>query len=1188
MYLQKIKLVGFKSFVEPTTINLAKKITAIVGPNGCGKSNVIDAIRWVMGESSAKQLRSEAMSDVIFNGSSQRKPLGRASIELTFDNSDASFGGEYAKYSTIAVKREIERGGTSTYFLNNSRCRRKDIVDLFLGTGLGSNSYAIIEQGTISQFIEAKPEDLRLYLEEASGISRYKEKRKETESHINHTKENLNRLNDIRTEIEQQLKHLKTQANTAERYKKLAQEQRFTQAQWHSLAWQELQENKIILNTQLEQAQIQLQDNITAQLTCESTINANKQEYDLQRQSHDTTQEKFYTYTNKITQQEQQLQYRQDEQTRLQQNIAKIANTVINLQHNYELEQLELNKVTQEESELNQQQPAIKTQLQQIDNELQAKNLACEQNQQNIQTLNTTLQQTKQNLAITQTKLANIKHNISNEQKHLEKLQQEFATCNQEQNTAIIENLEQQQQELEQQNIALQNKHKELQQQINNLKQVIQINNNELQKSRQQQQILAGKNASLSALQEASLKSNDAQQQRWLQEKNLFTSKRLLQNIHVETGYEKAIETVMTHYLDAFCVDNFDLLMQQNWHNRPSNNVTIFATQTRLNQHNLHKIDNVNQATSIIIASKNLPRLSDKISATFSLPNFVYNIYIAQDWHEAQQHYNNLANHESIVTMDGIWFGQNWLYVLGKNDLKAGVLQREQELTQLQNELQIQDTLIKEYEQRQQQEQNNLKILEHQAIDLNKNIQSCSASLHKIQGELVAKKHQIVYMQQRQKNLTNEIQHHETTLEQYTNQLTSLNITYDELNISKNQVEQQLQPLQNNANLVRQEIEVLRQQLNKLRNTLHNNRHRCEILTNQSQFLQNNLKQHVNKLQDLQQEQIKHQKNYDDNVQPLEQQEIDLHKLINEKLEIAQILEQYKKQLQNQEYEIKVLEEKNRLYNKNIIESQEQLNKTQLQIQEIILKQEYHSQQVIDLDFILDDLLVTLTENTQQQQTLSLQNLEETSNHLKEKIKRLGSINLTAYDEYIKQQERKNYLDEQNQDLLDALATLESAINKIDKDTKDKFHTTYTTVNNRFKEIFPRIFNGGQASLQLTENNLLETGISITAQPPGKRNSSIHLLSGGEKALTAIALIFAIFQLNPAPFCLLDEVDAPLDDTNVLRFSNLLKEISLSVQLIFISHNKLTLEIADQLTGVTMHEPGVSRIVDVNIENLDS
>lgn len=1232
MHLKKIKLVGFKSFVDPTIIHLRSKIAAILGPNGCGKSNIIDAVRWVMGESSAKQLRGTAMADVIFNGSAQRKPLGQASIELIFDNNDAGIGGEYARYSEIAVRRVIGRDGVSDYYLNGTNCRRRDIVDLFLGTGLGVNSYAIIEQGTISQFIEAKPDELRLYLEEAAGISKYKERRRETENRIRHTRDNLARLNDIRLELDQQLKHLKTQANAAERYKKLKHEERQTKAELYALHAHQLRQQLHHLEASIHVDAAKLEDKDAAQHSCSAKISAGREQHQEILARCNAIQENYYRLGADVARLEQQLQHEKERKQQLNVAIAKSEHAQQETRAQQQQDQAQLDLLQGEMDKFGVVHPEARAELQVAEQKQQRKEQQLREHSALLEACRIDLAYCERQRDVAHTKLQHTQQTIANEEQRLHKLHGEFVNFNaSNDNQTEIQQLEEAQDILQDQNNALHSELTTKQQAITEQRAACDKLKGELNTLRHQMQVFAGKRASLESLQEAALGKNDALQKKWLHEHSLEHRPRLLQELKVAAGWEKAVEAVLTGYLDAIYVD--DIALAHMWNSFPEGRLALFDAKTDGDSASVSYDANVSGSVNAV----NLPALFSKIEAKHALcRSLLAGIYVAADLTAALQARTALARHESIVTVDGIWLGRDWLVIEGKAEARRGIIQRERELKELVLRLQEYEQLIADKEDSLQEEHQVILQREQEYHEIQRKLRETTAALGKIHGEISAKHQHAAYLAQRYQTLQQEIHNHESVVATTRALYADLEQAWRSDVEKQAALQEQQRVLQAMQESLMRDVDMARTKVAELRKALDAQEMRREMLQTQLTYLRNNLARATKRCDELVCEHASLIESLQASVAPLAAKERELQEKVSTRFGVEKELQTAKLQVSASEHALSELEEKRAQLQEEYQALQQQLERQRLGAQELKTKRDGYVEQVAELGYVAEELLQELmlvmaknrngdasddggvSDNDDSNDSggdgsdsvindsvindgdssgstsndadvalnayVALGEWEARLLRITTRVERLGAVNLAAIDELTRQNERKTYLDAQHQDLIDALTTLEQAINKIDQETKEKFHLVFQDVDARFRALFPYIFGGGKAYLELCGNNLLESGVMIFAQPPGKRNSSIHLLSGGEKALTAIALIFAIFQRNPAPFCILDEVDAPLDDTNVARFCRLVKEMAETVQLIFISHNKLTLEIADQLTGVTMQEPGVSRIVEVDIQ----
>ncbi len=1164
MRLHSIKLAGFKSFVDPTTVHFPANLSAVVGPNGCGKSNIIDAVRWVMGESSAKQLRGESLDDVIFNGSVARKPVGQAAIELNFDNSDGTLTGQYASYTEISIRREITRDGQSTYFLNSTRCRRRDIIDIFLGTGLGPRSYAIIEQGMISRLIEAKPEELRSYLEEAAGISKYKERKHETELRIKHTQENLARLNDVREELEKQLDHLQRQANAAERYKVLKQEERVLKAQILALRYRALQQQFQQQAADIEKYQQQLAEKLAQQQELESQLEQQRELQNVTNAQSSESQAQYYRISNEVTQLEQTIQHQTE-------RCAQWRNEQQELVRNTSLLQQQLDDIEQAQIQLSSEVATIDPEViaaQQKSAESQTALLQAEQAlhtwQMDWEKFNHESAETEQRVHVEQTRIQHLTQHLQIVEQRIARLQQEH------QQQSQLLNVEPES-DLERQSQTLQIARTECEQSLQKITHEIasQRENNqrllaELDNAKNQSQTLHGQLASLEALQQAALGQNEELVVDWLQQQRLADKQRLAQTLQVETGWEQAIETVLERYLQAVCVEDLTEL-EQGLAQLPQGNLTFVAKVTEQASASLDKPE----YTSLL----------SKVQAAWSLAPLLAGIYVTETLAEALSLSTRLSAHESIITRDGVWLGKNWLLVAHKADEKTGVLKRERERHELTNAL---ATMAEQIQQRQAA----LAAGEERVRELERQREVKQQEAAELIAQHADLRAQQQVLKARYEQAGERVRQINVELEDCAEQLAA---DQKALLLARESLEQAQQDLAAQSTKREELVQVktqyqseqdaARQQANADKEAAHQLALRLQAAKLQLETGVQNRARLQQQLQQINERQEFLQQTIAESDAPLAQLREQVETLIEQRAVADEQLKNIQQQVEALEQTLRQLEKQRHEIDQHVVAERNNLEQAKLAGQALEVRSTALQEQVqesgAELETILNELPADAHDNISEDQL----------NSITRKIDRLGPINLAAIDEFTTLQERKTYLDTQYTDLTEALATLEDAISKMDKETRTRFKDTFDLVNNNFQTLFPRLFGGGRASLEMGgDDDLLLADVTVMAQPPGKRNSTIHLLSGGEKALTAIALVFSLFQLNPAPFCILDEVDAPLDDANVVRFCNLVREMSEKVQFIFISHNKLAIEMGQHLAGVTMQEAGVSRLVAVDME----
>lgn len=1113
MRLKLIKLAGFKSFVEPTRIEFSADMTAVVGPNGCGKSNVIDAVRWVLGESSARHLRGENMTDVIFNGSLNRSAHGRASVELVFDNPHNRVPGEFGRFSEISVRREVLRDGSNHYQINGQKCRRKDVTDLFLGTGLGPRSYAIIEQGTVSRLVESRPADLKLFMEEAAGVSRYKERRRETEQRIRHTQENLERLGDIRGELGSRLEHLRAQAETAERYKQLKSRSRAARAELiGSELWAletRLGEAKAEL-TQAEQALAALDAKRTADEGRHVTLSVARQEAQAEQASR---QQQIFLGGQAIARLEQQQLHQNELGRDWQARRALLGERIEGIraqlasQHEQLTEgslkgELEAARLEQCEQLLTDQQALRLAASEQLELARQRQ----QQWQQQLGQLQGRLNQTRAEVNGLQelqakTRLARLK--LEDEQSGpldgAEELQPRLDAL-----AAELELGRARQAELEAQWQTAVARHEEC-------------------KGQQ------GRQTGLLRELEARLTTLDQILGEQMQGANLAD------RLQVAPEWAQALDKVLGRWLTAQPSDACNLEQSGLW---------IGPAQ---------------------------PAVPGTLAARLSgehIPAFLNAIWLVADREEALARQSGLPAGESLLTPAGDWFGPNWadlgqggalgtLALLGERErLHTELAAGQQALGQLNEQLRATDAErarlqgaheqsqrdVREQEQRWQQLREAWSLLEGQRQARLQRLGQLGEELQRLDREQADEAQRLAKARAR--------------------------LELDEAQLAE--LQEQGEPLAEALLLAQERVGSAERALEEARLRREQQQASCQ----RWQLEQQNLSQLIAlREQELARLGLELAELKGPDAQAVQ----DISPLLSEQRSLeAQQLACHQR-LAELEKQLGELEQTRSADHKQLVQIQEKLATLRLERERNLTRRQGLHEQFEELGVRLIDLdqavLIAADRGKLRQE---IQTLET-------QVEALGAINLAALEEYEEAKTRSTYLENQCQDLEQALETLSQAIKRIDKETQIRFRDTFDKVNEDLKSLFPKVFGGGSAWLELTSDDLLEAGVSIMARPPGKKNATIALLSGGEKALTALALVFAIFRLNPAPFCLLDEVDAPLDEVNVGRFCSLVKEMSSTVQFVYISHNKVSMEMAEQLIGVTMQEPGVSRIVSVDI-----
>ena len=1160
MRLSKIKLAGFKSFVDPTSLKLPGNLTGIVGPNGCGKSNVIDAVRWVMGESSAKHLRGNSMDDVIFNGSSGRKPVGMASVELLFDNSDGTAPGPYAQYNEISVKRSVTRDGQSKYYLNNSHCRRRDIADLFLGTGLGPRSYAIIEQGMISRLIEAKPEEMRVYIEEAAGISKYKERRRETENRIRHTRDNLARLDDLREEIEKQLARLKRQSRAAERYKELKAEERRYKAEQLALRWRELKQELDGRDQAIKQTQAQLEKLLTEQRTIESKIESQRQQHDEANDQLNTIQGKYYSLGAEISGVEQSIKHQQDLQQRQKTDMDQIEEE---LRETTQALQSDRDSIEALEKQLAADTPRVdqaRSREAEISGLYHQAEEAMHDWQQVWDDFNKQYSDTTQKAQVENSRIEQLERHIEQLQQRMKRIEHEQEALSGENLDEKIAELEQQLSEIEQQKAEHEQKLESVLGQIRETREQIVMTEQESAGQRRKIHEHQGRLSSLEALQQAALGKEDRPVNQWLERQGLGGKKRFAEQLEVESGWEQAVETVLGDTLEAVCVDDIDSLSR---------------TLDELDKSNLSLVETTPSSAESATAASGL--LLEKIQADIELGQFMNDIRIADDMDAALAMRSSLTRGQSVITPDGIWMGRNWLRIRRDQQAKQGVLAREHDIRDIKQQLDELEKTVATLNETLQSQRDQLHEHEHRREQIQNDVNYKHTELNDVRSRINAHKSRQEHVSKHGQNLADEYAEIEKQINEENSAIEQATLRRNESVGLLEQLTEKRDELSEQRDALREKVHQHRQELQQQREQLQELAVRIEGMSTRKQSLEFNIQRLSQNQQTQQHRRDELEVLLEKSGEPIEQLEQQLKELLDRRLRSEESLAEARRTVESINQLLRELETDRSEHEQLGQDVRGKLEQMKLDSQELRVRGQTVVEQLQETGQQPEELLANLEADA------NSEDWTEKVAKIAQRISRLGPINLAAIDEYQEEQERKNYLDEQHADVSAALETLENAIAKIDKETRTRFKDTYDHVNTKLKDKFPRLFGGGAAYLEMTGDDLLSTGITVMARPPGKRITNIHLLSGGEKALTAVALVFAIFELNPAPFCILDEVDAPLDEANVGRFCQLVKEMSEAVQFIYITHNKTTMELSEQLSGVTMREAGVSRLVSVDV-----
>ncbi|KJK05560.1 MULTISPECIES: chromosome segregation protein SMC [Pseudomonas] len=1154
MRLKCIRLAGFKSFVDPTTVNFPSNMAAVVGPNGCGKSNIIDAVRWVMGESSAKNLRGESMTDVIFNGSTSRKPVSQASIELVFDNSDSTLVGEYAAYAEISIRRKVTRDGQNTYYLNGTKCRRRDITDIFLGTGLGPRSYSIIEQGMISKLIEAKPEDLRNFIEEAAGISKYKERRRETENRIRRTHENLERLTDLREELERQLERLHRQAQAAEKYKEYKAEERQLKAQLAALRWQALDQQVAQREGVIGDQEVAFEALVAEQRNADASIERLRDGHHELSERFNLVQGRFYSVGGDIARVEQSIQHGQQRLRQLQDDFKEAERSRLETESHLGHDRTLLATLGEELEQLEPEQEMTLAAAEESAATLEEAEGTMHGWQEQWDTFNTRSAEPRRQAEVQQARIQQLEQALERLAERQRKLAEERDQLSADPEDAAILELSEQVASSELVLEDLQLQEHQMVEQLEALREQLQQAVQAQQQAQGEVQRLGGRLASLEALQQAALEPGTGTAQ-WLREQGLEQRPRLAEGLRVEPGWELAVETVLGADLQAVLVDDFSGL-----------DLATFS------QGDLRLLDASADGARVPGS------LLDKVEGRVDLAPWLGQVLPVDNLEQALAQRSRLGDGQSLVSRDGYWVGRHFLRVNRASDAEGGVLARGQELERLGLERQEQEAVLELLDAQLQEQREQQQELEERREYVRRRAQDEARQQSELNARLSAGKARAEQLSLRRQRLEEELlELQEQRAVESENLGESRLQLQDALELMAQDTEQRELLLAQRDSL-RERLDRVRQEARQHKDHGHQLAVRLGSLRAQHDSTRQALERLEQQAERLTEKREQLTLNLEEGEAPLEELRLKLEELLEKRMSVDDEMRQARLHMDEADRELRDAEKRRTQAEQQAQLLRGQLEQQRLDWQGLSVRRKTLQEQLQADGYDLQGVLATLAESASEAEA------EQELERIDARIQRLGAINLAAIDEYQQQSERKRYLDAQDADLVEALDTLENVIRKIDKETRTRFKDTFDQINAGLQALFPKVFGGGSAYLELTGEDLLDTGVTIMARPPGKKNSTIHLLSGGEKALTALALVFAIFKLNPAPFCMLDEVDAPLDDANVGRYARLVKEMSQTVQFIYITHNKIAMEMADQLMGVTMHEPGCSRLVAVDVE----
>ena len=1167
MRLNSIKLSGFKSFAEPTNFMLPGQLVGVVGPNGCGKSNIMDAVRWVLGESKASELRGESMQDVIFNGTTTRKPASRSSVELVFDNSDHRAGGQWGQFAEIAVKRVLTRDGNSSYYINNQPVRRRDVQDVFLGTGLGPRAYAIIGQGTISRIIESRPEELRLFLEEAAGVSKYKERRRETENRLSDTRENLTRVEDILRELNANLEKLEKQAEVAARYNALQAEGTLKQHQLWFLKRREAEGDQGKLKAEVDQAVNALESRIADLRHVEADLETIRQAHYAAGDEVNQAQGKLYEASAEVGKLEAEIRFVVEGRQRAEQRLVQLQEQTAQWQQRSEEATVELEQLAEQAATAEDQNMTLAAQVEDQAMALPDLEEALRQAQQKANEQRGSVGQVQQQIQVLAAEQRNIEEQSRQLTQRRERLQADRNALAAPDEQGLLElqvQLREAEAAAEEANARLE----ELQTQVPQLD----------EDRRHRQQVVNDESArladltarieALKALQEKV--RTDGKLKPWLSKHGMEGLEGLWSRIHIESGWENALESALREKLGALEVSRLDM-------------VRAFASDAPPAKLSFFSPPSAGHAParsglpSGCRALADLLRMSDAGLAAL-LGDWLQGCYTAPNLDDALGWRGQMQHGEVLYVPAGHAVTAHSVSFYAQDSEQAGLLARAQEIENLDKQLRAQTLIAEESRSALVKAEAAYADASQRLIGVRQEATATQTRAHELQVETLRLSQMAEQTRARSQQIEGDLAEVDALLEELQERRVTAEARFEELDMQLADSQERHAQLDERVIEAERKLAECREQQRSLERQAQEAQFSQRSLQARQAELQRTLDTAAQQIQSIAAEADRAH----DELARLSDAAAQggLQDALNLKMAREQELGAKRSAYDDLTAKLRASDERRVAFERELEPLRQRITDLQLKEQASRLGLEQYTQLLTDAQADLQAVAQSIEEGE-----VRLYGLQGEIDRLHREINALGPVNLAALDELASARERKTFLDSQTADLTDAMTTLEDAIRKIDGETRELLGSTFHTVNQHFGRMFPELFGGGQARLVMTGEEILDAGVQVMAQPPGKKNQTIHLLSGGEKALTAIALVFAIFQLNPAPFCLLDEVDAPLDDANTERYARLVASMGKETQFLFISHNKIAMEMAEQLIGVTMQEQGVSRIVAVDMES---
>ena len=1160
MRIQRMRISGFKSFADPLDIEFRHRLTGIVGPNGCGKSNLFEAVRWAMGESFAKNIRAELGIDVICSGSGSRKPASRAEVELLFDNSDGRIGGKAGSWAEISVRRTIDRERESHYYLNGSRCRKRDIAALFSGTGFGPRSYSIIEQGMIARIIEAKPDELRNHLEEAAGVSSYRQSRRETETRMRSTRDNLERIALVVSEVERQMKSLQRQARQAERYHDLSAREKQLRAQSIATAWQNHVQQHATLKAQNFELAVAMEKERSNLQAAETKLERMQLELQTTEQACDDFQQSFHKLSTTVSVQEQECLHSKGQRDNLVQEKDTLSERLQKEERQLVEDDARLRQLKQETAQYNASLLTLCENANSSDKACEQAQQSFDQNQQQVSLARDHIAELQRKCDSSEAKCESLQRSLRQSEQRHEEIETELKLSEDNSHSNQLQSQREVLQELQQRCDAAKNSVQQYIDQVHSLREEAVSIDVELADGREKLRHLHGEFASLQALQNQTLKIDVAADV--LRQHNLDSVPRLGERLQVTARWHLAVETVLNKHLQDLELEQPDELLQ--------------CCGGEVGAVGAYRAGLPVQSDAQTSPHPALVSLASQVECPGLPTDLLLGIWVTADIDSAMLARAKLPEGHSVITVDGVWFGRDWVRI-GK-PREAGTLDRAAELKQIRASYEQQQQHCNQLEQKLVEKREAQRKGESELQDMREQLQALQDKLAQQQGEVAVGEVRAADRLERIENLCRALTTSSDEQNQVQREIDQLNAVMREANDTIEAARQQLSELEGEYDRSRSDLNQSRIARDDAKDRLHQTELQHKEASSKMESLQESLRRQQQAYHHEQTRLVELSAELDkiDRTIPEQQQKLQAALMARNAAELQ--LRKKQEQLQQVKELIAKDEKLKAMIAVELHETEGMQQQNEVKMAEFATQQRMLAVQLEELGHTPEQLLESVAAH------LDAEALKDELVAVQQKISALGQVNLAAIDEHNELEQRKKYLDTQKDDLEQALATLQSAIKRIDTESRKRFDETYAKVNANLQQTFSRLFSGGSAQLELLEQESGDPGVIIKARPPGKRGGLISILSGGEKTLVSLALIFSIFMLNPSPVCFMDEVDASLDDINIGRFTNMVRAMSQQLQFIFITHNKLTMEMADVLLGITMREAGVSRLVSVDTE----